>query len=80
MAAQSPRDDASIHFNATQPELTAIIQAFARIWRLVLCSDMTLEMPMHKAELDAEVSVDATPEGLRNAVMRSVVVKESDDA
>jgi hypothetical protein len=36
-------------------------------------------MPMHKAELDAEVSVDATPEGLRNAVMRSVVVNESDD-
>ena len=40
---------------------------------------MTLEMPMHQAELDAEVIVDATPEGLRNAVMRSVVVNESDD-
>ena len=33
-----------------------------------------------KAELEADVSVKATPEGLRNAVMRSVVVKESDDA
>ena len=33
-----------------------------------------------KAELEADVSVEATPEGLRDAVMRSVVVKESDDA
>ena len=33
-----------------------------------------------KAELEADVSVRATPEGLRNAVMRSVVVKESGDA
>ena len=33
-----------------------------------------------KAELEAEVSVKATPEGLRDAIMRSVVVKESDDA
>ena len=33
-----------------------------------------------KAELEADVSVKATPEGLRDAVMRSVVVKESGDA
>ena len=33
-----------------------------------------------KAELEADVSVKTTPEGLRDAVMRSVVVKESDDA
>ena len=33
-----------------------------------------------KAELQADVSVKATPEGLRDAVMRSVVVKESYDA
>ena len=33
-----------------------------------------------KAELEADVSVKATPEGLRDAVMRSVVVKDSDDA
>ena len=33
-----------------------------------------------KAELEADVSVRVTPEGLRDAVMRSVVVKESDDA
>ena len=32
-----------------------------------------------KAELEADVSVQTTPEGLRDAVMRSVVVKESDD-
>ena len=33
-----------------------------------------------KAELDEDVSVRATPEGLRDAIMRSVVVRESDDA
>ena len=33
-----------------------------------------------KAELEADVSVKTPPEGLRNAIMRSVVVKESDDA
>ena len=33
-----------------------------------------------KAELEADVSVQVTPEGLRNAIMRLVVVKESDDA
>ena len=33
-----------------------------------------------KAELEADVSVKETPEGLRDAIMRSVVVKESDDA
>ena len=33
-----------------------------------------------KAELEADVSVEATPEKLRNAIMRSVVVKESADA
>ena len=33
-----------------------------------------------KAELEADVSVKATPEGLRDAVMRSVVVKETDGA
>ena len=32
-----------------------------------------------KAELEADVSVKATPEGLRDAVMRSVTVRESDD-
>ena len=33
-----------------------------------------------KAELEADVSVKATPDGLRDAVMWSVVVNESDDA
>ena len=33
-----------------------------------------------KAELEADVSVKATPKGPRDAVMRSMVVKESDDA
>ena len=33
-----------------------------------------------KAELEVDVSVKATPEGLRDAVMRSVIVKESGDA
>ena len=33
-----------------------------------------------KAELEVDVSVKATPEGLRDAVMRSVTVRESDDA
>ena len=33
-----------------------------------------------KAELEADVSVKATPKRLRDAVMRSVVVRESDDA
>ena len=33
-----------------------------------------------KAELEADVSVKATPEGLRDVIMRSVVVKETDDA
>ena len=32
-----------------------------------------------KAELEADVSVKATPEGLRDVIMRSVVVKELDD-
>ena len=33
-----------------------------------------------KAELEADVSVKATPEGLRDMIVRSVVVKESNDA
>ena len=33
-----------------------------------------------KAEIEEDVSVDATPEAVRAALMRSVVVKESDDA
>ena len=33
-----------------------------------------------KAELEEDVSVRSTPEGLRDAVMRSVIVKESGDA
>ena len=33
-----------------------------------------------KAALEADVSVEATPDGLRDAVMRSVVVRESNDA
>ena len=33
-----------------------------------------------RAELEADVSVKATPKGLRDVIMRSVVVKESNDA
>ena len=33
-----------------------------------------------KAELKEDVSVDATPEDVRAALMRSVAIEESDDA
>ena len=33
-----------------------------------------------KAELEADVTVDASPEEVRDALMRSVMVKEADDA
>ena len=33
-----------------------------------------------KAELEADASVQTTPEGLRDVIMRSVTVRESDDA
>ena len=47
------------------------------------CRNVTVKPSSYqpsKAELEADVSVRTTPEGLRDAVMRSVVVKESDDA
>lgn len=33
-----------------------------------------------KAELEADVTVDASPEEVRDALMRSVIVEETDDA
>ena len=33
-----------------------------------------------KAELEADINVDASPEDVRDALMRSVVIKESEDA
>ena len=33
-----------------------------------------------KEELEEDVSVDATPEEVRDALMRSVIVKETEDA
>lgn len=33
-----------------------------------------------KAELEADITVDASPEEVRDTLMRSVVIKESEDA
>ena len=33
-----------------------------------------------KAELEADITVDASPEAVRDALMRSVMVEEDDDA